>query len=149
MNRENIYAALIGILDNLLLDGTLKTLSRRLEFAEEVDPSRLPGVWQLQIKESPAEYANTGIACWNFDVDWYVYFCFNDETSPTTPGMVPVVDKIMECLPHDDNGNIAAQFIVDDLQITLILRESLEYFEGLLNNKAVVLIPLRLLVPTS
>lgn len=149
MNRNNIYAALLGILDDLLTDGSLKTLSRRLEFAEEVDPSRLPGVWQLQIRESIAEYATTGFACWYFDVDWYVYFCFNDESSPTTPGIVPTIDKIMELLPHDDAGNVAAQFVVDDTQITLTLRDGLEYFEGLINNKAVVRIPLRLLVPTA
>lgn len=148
LNRENIYAALADTL-TALVPTTLKTVARRLEFAEEVDPVRLPGVWQLQVDEIPARYADTGVACWHFDVDWYVYQINNDESTPNTPLLNPLIDAVMALLPHDDNGNVAGLLKVDGLDISIMLRDRISYWEGLLNNRMVAVIPLRLLIPTG
>lgn len=151
--REEVYAALFALLDPLVVDGTLNTTSRRLQFAEDVDPGLLPGVWQNQFMETPAKFANSGAVCWYFDVDWYIYFLHNDETTPSTPSINAVVDKVMGVLPRDESGTITVLRVTlpDDPQpmvVGLSIREPVRTWEGLLNNKAVVEIPLRLLVPT-
>lgn len=151
--REEIYAGLFALLDPLIADGTLKKTSRRLEFAEEVDASDLPGVWQNQFMETPAKYATSGAACWYFDVDWYIYFVHNDETAPSSPSINAVMDKVMGVLPRDDAGQISVLRVMlpgdtTPIVISLSIREPIRTWEGLLNNKAVVEIPLRLLVPS-
>ncbi len=154
--REEIYAALFALLDPLKVAGKLKHTSRRLEFVEEVDIGLMPGVWQNQYMELPSAYAQTGVACWQFDVDWYLYCGNNDETVPTSPIINPALDAVMSVLPRADgtgavNGilRVTIPELAAPLVCTISLREPVRTWEGLLNNKSVTEVPLRILVPTS
>lgn len=146
--REQAYAGLFALLDPLVTAGTLKETSRRLEFAEDVAPERTPGVWQLQLDEQPFVYSFGGIGGWDLLVDWYIYVTQSDETAPSTPIINPVLDAVVGVLPlandnDDPNGNV----YVNGVRLTITLRDKIHFWEGLLNQKAVVQIPLRIRVP--
>lgn len=155
--REEIYSALFALLAPITGPALpLKTTSRRLQFVEECDIGLMPGVWQNQYQEVPAAYGTLGVACWYFDVDWYLYCGNNDETVPTTPIINPALDAVMSVLPKEDstgavNGilRVTVPGYTSPLVCTVSLREPVRTWEGLLNNKSVTEIPLRILVPTG
>lgn len=151
--REEAYSALFALLNPLV--GTiasgkpLRVTSRRLEFAEDVPAENTPGVWQLQLDESPHAYSFGGIAAWQLNCDWYIYVTQNNETAPSTPIINPVLDAVMNVLPLSNNVDGGIGFSSQGNTCAIMLRDPIRYWEGLLNNKAVVQIPLRILVPLS
>lgn len=146
MKREDCYAALFALLAPLVTAGKLKKVSRRLEFAEDVAAEDTPGVWQIQVTESPRFTSFGGFAGWTLIVDWYIYVTQNDETAPSSPIFNPILDAVMSVLPNDQAD---IQLLVSGEAVAVSLRDSLRVYEGILNNKAVVHIPLQLLVPDA
>lgn len=148
MTREALYALLFARVTALVGHG-LVTTSRRLEFVEEVAVERLPGVWQLQVDETLAGSTLGGMAIINADVDWYVYASAPDESQPSTPILNPAVDLVMGLIPHAGDADNTLFRDPDGNVIQLTLRGPVKYYEGLLGNKAVCCIPLRMMVPGS
>ena len=143
MKREDCYAGLFALLQPLFDNGTLKRISRRLEFAEDAPAENTPGVWQVQIEESKRFDTFGGFAGWTLVVDWYVYITQSDETQPSSPIFNPIMDAVTGVLPNDVTGT---QLIVSNEAVGVVLRDKIRPYEGLLNNKAVIVIPLALIV---
>lgn len=155
MTREEIYAALFAKLGTLKPSAgeptdeqPLRTASRRLEFAEDVDLNRLPGVWQKQDNESGSSNFD-GMGLWDLQVYWYVYVGAPDANAATSPLYNPIVDAVLGLMPNaDDEEGPAAEaklLVVDGVALTWGLSGPLRYYDGLLGNKAVVVIPVRVL----
>lgn len=150
MQRETVYAALFSLLSPLVGDRAsglpLRVASRRMEFAEDVPAESTPGVWQLQLDERVAVNGVGGFIGWHLHVDWYVYVTQNDEAAPSSPLFNPVLDAVTAVLPNETMGTALR---IGDTTIGVSFREAIKVYEGILNNKAVVQIPLRLLVPNT
>lgn len=150
MKREDVYAALFALLQPLVGNKAsgkpFRLASRRLQFVEDVDANSCPSIFQLQVEEAPAFNTFGGFAGWHLVVDWYIYVAFSDETSPSSPLFNPLVDAVSSVLPNEQTQ---IQLLVDGQAIGVSLRDKIRPYEGLLNNKAVVVIPLLLLVPDA
>jgi hypothetical protein len=135
MNREDVYAALLALAAPLVNSGDLKTTSRRLVLAEEEAVESLPGLYQNQTKEVPSAVDFDGHFIWKLSVDWYLYIGAADSTAVNTTALNPLVDKVLNLLPNPNNQFV---FTVGGKCLELGLDGPLQYWEGLLNDRAVV-----------
>lgn len=146
-SSESVYAASFALLQTLSVGGNFNTISRRLKHVEDVDPLAMPAVYQLQINRQPTIETLQGIAVWTLRCHWYIYVSAPDETAPSSPLLNPRVDEVLNLLPQDPEQ--AVQVSVGDLQIAITADGPVEFFEGLLGNKSVARIPIRMLVPNE
>jgi hypothetical protein len=141
VDTEAAMAALFALLDPLT---QFKTTSRRLQFVEDMAPEALPAVFQNQVARTD-QFVMTQLFASDIDVEWYVY-CFQAKTdAASTPILNPLVDAIIEALPPDGGRLVLAS----GAQVTVSRAGPTHYFEGLLGERAVARIPLRLRVPLT
>lgn len=146
MNREAIYAALFSKVE-ALAPATFTTASRRLAFVEELDPTAFPAVYQNQVSEAPAIFGNFGPIGIHLDLEWYVYAYAPDESSPSSPLLNVVMDAVLELLGKDQSTPV--NFEVNGSQCAVWVNGVIGMWEGILGNRAVARIPIRVLVPNS
>lgn len=150
MNREAIYAAFFSRFEALVTAGTFATASRDLAFVEEVAPETLPSIYQNQTAEEVATFAGGGVAGWVFDVDLYVYTIKGDEVPATTP-LNALNDAVMGLLgTEQEPGNFTVSGAgVDGVQHAVWINGTIRTWEGILGNRCVTRIPVRIYVPYS
>lgn len=144
VDTETAMSALFALLANVS-GVTLKTTSRRLQFVEDMQPEALPAVFQNQVARNDL-FAQTTVYGADFDVEWYVY-CFQANMDlPTTPILNPLVDAVLAVLPPD-----GARVPLGDSGSTMTVSRAgpTHFFEGLLGERAVARIPLRIKVPKT
>lgn len=142
VDTEAAMVALFALLDGISV--TLKTKSRRLLFVEDMPANDLPAVFQNQIARADNLGLNELYAA-DFDVEWYVYAMQPNQDKPSTPILNPVVDAAINCLPPN-GGKIT---LSNGSTVAVFRSGPTHYFEGLLGQKAVARIPIRLRVPKS
>lgn len=139
MNREAVYDDLKTMLEGL---GIFTTVSRRLAFVEELDPAMFPCIYQNQVLESPGLTVMDGyVAMWFFDVDWYIYALQSDTDAPATTVLNPIVDAVLTVTASGvELGGVMCSFAVNGAMRT---------YEGILGDRAVAVLPIRITVPSN
>jgi hypothetical protein len=144
MNREAIYAAFFERIAALATAGTLTTASRDLAFVEELDPSLFPAVYQNQTGEEPQSMTTAGVECWLFSLDLYVYVL---KGAPAAQSLNAVNDAVFALLGTPQEPS---QFFVPGVPgvaHAVWPDGGSQTWEGILGNRAVTRIPVRILVP--
>lgn len=152
MLRELIYDTL---LQRFAATGAYKVSSRRLQFVEEMPAENLPAIFQNQRGESPKQTTVAGIAAWDFDVDLYVYALQPDTNAAATTILNPLLDAITDVF--EDDNQYGAQLRVpytddtgpQELVCDISINGSIHIWEGILGDRAVAVIPVRVLVPAT
>lgn len=148
INTELAYAALFDLLASLKKpSGSFVTVSRRLRHVEDVDPAQMPGIYQLQLSRTPEAQTFNGIATWILRAHWYIYVSAPNMNAPSSPLLNPRVDDALALLPQEPNQAIA--ITLNGQQVILTMDGPVEFFEGLLDTKAVARIPLKMIVPNN
>lgn len=152
MLRELIYQSL---LDRFSATGSYKVASRRLQFVEDMGAEYLPAIFQNQTNESPKQMTEAGIVAWSFDVDLYVYAFQPDTNSPSTTILNPLLDAITDVFEEDNQygGQLRIPYTDDngpqELVCELAINGGIKVWEGILGQKAVAIVPVRVLVPAT
>lgn len=142
---ESVYAASFALLQQLSASvsppGPFKTVSRRLRLVEDVDPSQMPAVYQLQLSMTSELTTFQGMAVMGYRAHWYIYASTQDMDVPSTPILNPLVDSVLSRVPQETSGT-AVQVQVGGTTVTLTVDGKIEFFEGLLDTKSVARIPI-------
>lgn len=145
MVREHVYAALFARLD-ALRPSVLISTGRFLPDNTLYAISKMPAAFQLQTGEKVvATTMDAGAALWQLNVDWYVYGGTAAKNTPITPQMNPVLDAVLGLLSID---GAAGPFVVDGRAYTLQINGIVEWYEGTIEGKCVIRIPVSA-VPTG
>lgn len=138
---ETIYSALF----TLVSQGTeWKTKSRRLIHWADVAPADQPALFQAQ-GSIAARYTQKTPTIWLLDAELYLYAHSNGDwkTSPMTV-LNPLIDRIItNLLPSDLTGEQTLGGLVTACRI----EGDIATDEGTLGDQAVVIIPVKLLLP--
>ena len=149
--RDQTYAALLALLDPLLTSngGPLVTTTRRLDIINDVAPELMPYVGQNQDNQEPFAYTmDTGPNGWYFDASWYVYVSAPDMQAPSSPILNAVLDAILDLVSINPSEPTPLTFTAggEVYNFGLWLNGAVQVWEGLLDNKAAAIIPLRIQV---
>lgn len=142
MNREAIYAALFATVSPLQGAG-LTVVSRRMEMVDEMQTSRMPALFQRQlgqvVTKTPALPPK-----FEFGAEWAIYVHQPDRAQPMTPQLNALVDAASAALrPKTPLTKQNLGGLVEDAAID----GTIEIYEGLLEDRAVAIIPIRILLP--
>lgn len=140
VDTETALAALFALTAPL---SQFKTKSRRLQFVEEMGAEVLPAVFQNQIARADS-FTQNKLVYSDVDVEWYVYCFQGNSTAATTPILNPLVDALLEALPPD-----GGMLQVGGRGMPVYRAGPTHYFEGLLGERAVARIGLRIKVLAS
>lgn len=140
VDTEAAMAALFALTDPLT---QFKTKSRRLQFVEDMQPEALPAVFQNQIQRAD-EFTLNQMTASVVDLEWYVYAFQADELAPSTPILNPLVDAVLNQLPP-----VGPLLRIGGVAMTVSRSGPTHYFEGLLGQRAVARIPLRVRVTST
>lgn len=138
IDTEAALAALFALTDPLA--SSFKTRSRRLQFVEDMGAESLPAVFQNQVARTD-EFTFNAITAAVIDVEWYVYCFQGNSEAPSTPILNPLVDALLNQLPP-----VGPLLRVGGVAMTVSRAGPTHYFEGLLGERAVARIPLRVKV---
>lgn len=141
---ETIYQSLFELLQDPSLAGVFVTTTRRLKLVEDVDENQMPYLGQLQLDRLPEIDVLGGTLGWVCNAEWYLYVSAPNEDVPSTPILNPIVDKLLNLFPQE--GGSALGFTTGGKVCTLT-HGAVEFYEGLLGQKAVVKIPIKVRVP--
>lgn len=141
VDTEAAMAALFALTNPLT---QFKTRSRRLQFVEDMAPETLPAVFQNQVSRTDNFALNTIYAA-DIDVEWYVYAYQANDLEPSTPILNPLVDAALNALPPDWTKITLA----GGATATVFRAGPAHFFEGLLGQRAVARIPIRMKVPKT
>lgn len=141
MTLEPVYAALFAKLGTL--SATFNTISRRLAFVEELAPELFPAVYQLQTDIGTKALTMHGPIVWTIDAHWYVYAHQPITTLPSTTVLNPLIELAVSLLGTSD-GSPGTITVAGDT-MGLMLNGQIQIFEGLLGDRAVAVIPVRVI----
>lgn len=147
--RETVYAALFALANSLTTGGSplLKDAGRRLKSLEDCQPENLPAVYQIQDDQKFFKPSTSLPAKMEWGAHWIVYgYSPDPAVAPST-----VLNNVVEALvgksgvltpaPGVDKQTLGG--IVEDAAVS----GNIQIFEGLLGDKCVAIIPIRILVP--
>lgn len=142
---EAVYAASFALLQTLASSvsppGPFKTVSRRLRLVEDVGVEEMPAVYQYQLHAVPVQQTFAGLAVMTYRAHWYIYASAPNMDAASSPILNPLVDAVLARVPQETTGT-AVQVQVGGDTVSLTIDGSIEFFEGLLDNKAVARIPI-------
>lgn len=147
MTTEQVYAASFALLQTLSTSvsppGPFVTVSRRLKLVEEVGVQQMPAIYQHQLTIRPTVETLMGIAMLSYRCDWYIYASVQNMDIPTTPVLNPLLDAVLAKVPQETTGT-TLEVQVDGVTVNLTVDGPIEFFEGLLDTKSVVRIPIHI-----
>lgn len=142
ISREQVYAALFAYAQAIGPSpgtGAFVTVSRRLQFAERMQPEQMPALFQQQDNEGKYEYTmDEGPEYGNLHVNWYVYVANpTDESIATSTGLNAAEDAAIAAVPIEMSVGTGA-----DQQNVAVRIGAPMIWEGVLDGVAVCKIPL-------
>lgn len=149
--REQVYAAAFAKAQTLLATngGPFAFMSRRLEFVEEVPTENFPNLFQFQTDQEPLLHSLSGPVGWWLDLEWYIGCEQPDTALPSTPILNPLVDAVCDLLTVDPTEPTTLTFEAagEEYNCAMWITGTIQVWEGLLGNRAVAIIPIRIQVP--
>lgn len=140
---EPVMAALFALTSPLVADRTLLTASRRPKQPQETAIQDCPALYQIQGAFKAQYSQNAPGIVWDLNVAWIVVVGQNDPTQPMTPALNPIIDALCQVLkpsgadPSQTLGGLVAYCAIEG---------SIDVFEGVLADRAVALIPIRIVL---
>lgn len=148
-NRETVYAALFVLLNGLATGGSplLKIASRRLAPIEDAQPENLPAAYQVQDDQSYIKPSTSMPARMEWGAYWFVYGYSADPAVAPSTVLNTLVDALVGktgvLTPTGGADKQTLGGIVEDAAVS----GKIQIFEGLLGDRCVAIIPLRIVVP--
>lgn len=140
-SRESIYAALFDVLQNAY---PWVTCSRRLKSIESLNAPDFPAAYQLQGNQV-LKYQGDVPTVGTWDASWLLYSYSDDpNVAPSTPLNV-MVDAALAALKPAD-GPIARNTLGGKVEYAAA-EGNIEIFEGVLGDRALAIVPIKILVP--
>jgi len=141
MVREDIYSAFFSILQSAQ---GFQTISRKLAHIDDVPKESMPYAAQNQIRETPFADTLSGPSATQIELSWFIYVAESSDSSvPSAPILNAAVDSVMNLLPSVANP-VTLQV---NNQTYIVIRGPVQYFEGLLGDKAAAKIDFIVRVP--
>lgn len=141
MNREAIFAALFGVLQGAY---PWVTCSRRLKNIQDLQPSEFAAAYQLQGNQA-LKYQGVTPTVGTWDASWLLYSYSDDPNiAPSTP-LNAMVDAVLAALKPPD-GPIVRNTLNGLVQYAAA-EGNVEIFEGVLGDRALAIVPIKILVP--
>ena len=137
---EQVYAALFALSTSV---PGLTTTSRRLKNAQDVAPADSPALYQVQGQQKALYKPNDPGIIWDITATWIIVVIDNDPTQPITPVLNPIMDAITAALaplpsqPRNTLGGLVESCAIEG---------SVEIYEGVLGDRAIAVVPIRLLL---
>jgi hypothetical protein len=141
-DRETVYAALMSVLTANLPANTFNIMSRRIQQVENVDPANMPALFQVQKEEDFVTLKGVP-SLRQFDASLVIYVDFGDDQNaiPSTPLNAKVTAVENALGPSAVNAFLQIGVPVSSCYIN----GKIEYYEGVLGNKCVAIIPVRIM----
>ena len=137
--REQVFGALFGVLQTV---PGIVTVSRRLQNVQDMQPEELPAAFQLQGKQA-LEYKGAVPTVADMTATWALYGYSGDPAVPPSTVLNNLIDAACAALAppaYTDKqtlGGLVEYAAIDG---------DIEVYEGILADKAVALLPIRLLL---
>lgn len=137
---EQVYSALFALAAGI---PGVTTTSRRLKNAQDVAPADSPALYQVQGQQKAVYTENAPGIIWDITATWIVVVIDNDPTQPITPTLNPILDAIAAALapspaqPRNTLGGLVETCAIDG---------NVEIFEGVLGDRAVAVVPIRIVL---
>jgi hypothetical protein len=139
-SRESVFSALFSVLQGCY---DWKTCSRRLVNVQDVQPEEFPAAFQLQGTQAQSfKGAAPSIGQWH--ASWLLYAYSTDPTVAPSTALNAMVDAVMTALAPN---NITGQFTLGGLVTYAAVDGDIEIFEGVLGDRAIAIVPIRIVVP--
>lgn len=137
--REAIYAAIFAKASGV---ATFKLSGRRFKHWSTVAPTDQPALFQTQGQETPEQ--SRGLpAKWTVRVDLWVFVnTGGDESVAISPMLNPIVDAIEAAFVPPNVGVNGNAQTLGGLVSHCWIDGQVEYFEGVLGDQAIVIIPI-------
>lgn len=137
---EQVYSALFALAAGM---PGITTSSRRLKNAQDVPLGDSPALYQVQGQQKAIYTENAPGIIWDITATWIVVVVDNDPTQAITPTLNPILDAITAALAP---SAAQARNTLGGLVETCAIEGNVEIFEGVLGDRAVAVIPIRLLL---
>jgi hypothetical protein len=145
--REDVAAAVFALLAPLTLGSPplVKTVSRRIQPAAQMQPGAMPAVFQVQMDETVESISRTleGMYVTVMNFEWFVYAHSSDPNASPSSVLNPIVDAVLGCLP----AALQVPFVVDNVPMPLFWDGSIAYVEGIIMDMSIARIPVKVKVP--
>lgn len=138
-SRESIFSALFAQLQTI---PGLQTVSRRLQNVQDMAPESMPAAFQIQGAQE-MKFKGDVPAVGDWSASWILYASATDTTQAPSTQLNALVDAALAVLvpkPYADRqtlGGLVEYAAVDG---------KIDIFEGVLGDRAVAVIPIRLIV---
>ena len=138
-SREAVYSALFAKLQAV---PNLKTVSRRLQNVQDVQPENFPCAFQMQ-GEQANKYSGTGVpTVYTWKCDWLLYSYSDDPTIAPSTALNALIDAAVAILAppfgKQTLGGLVEYCAIDG---------NIQVFEGVLGDRAVAVLPITILLP--
>lgn len=141
MNREEIFGALFAKLEAIRVAGAVVTASRRLRHIEDVSPSEMPAVFQVQQDEA-WNARNHLPTVKTFTVDWWMYVHEPDTTLPASIKLNNLMDSLDAALGQEGPG-LDLETLGGSVY-NAKFHGAVEIYEGILGDRAMAILPIRI-----
>ena len=137
---EQVYSALFALASGI---PGITTSSRRLKNAQDVAPADSPAIYQVQGPQKAIYTENAPGIIWDITATWIVVVVDNDPTAAITPTLNPILDAITSALAP---SRAQPRNTLGGLVETCAIEGNVEIFEGVIGDRAVAVVPIRLLL---
>ena len=144
MQVDVIYNAIFALINGK--DGFVTT-SQRMRIIEEVGAESMPALDQLERGIVPIVETMDGVAVVVYKADWWIYVNQADGSATSSSVLNPLIESVTALLP--EVSNTATQFTAGGITGMLQYDGDIAIYEGLLDTKSAVQIPIKCMVPVS
>jgi hypothetical protein len=141
INREPIYAALFGLLENA---ADFAVIDRRLRHWSDVAPAEQPALFMAQKSELATVGTLGAPTVWTLSVDLYVYAHSSDPYLAPATVLNPLIDAVEAALAPSATTGIQDLGLPATVQHAYISGK-IETDEGVLGDQAVAVVPVAIL----
>ncbi|MGH8402574.1 MAG: hypothetical protein ACRESO_04095 [Gammaproteobacteria bacterium] len=138
--REPIFSALFAKLSALT---EFTTTSRRLQSIQDIAIENFPAAYQLQGKQVVHKKVNVP-PIYEMEASWILCAFESDQTIAPSTQLNALIDDAVGALEPDATTNANT---LGGLVTQCTIEGDIEVFEGVLGDRAVAIIPIRILVP--
>lgn len=140
-SRETIFANLFTILQGAY---AWQTVSRKLKNVQDVAPEAFPAAYQLQGNQA-LQYQGGMPTKGTWEASWLLYSYSDNPNVPPSSGLNAMVDAVLAALKPAD-GPIVRNTLGGTVEYAAA-EGNIEIFEGVLGDRAVAVVPIKILVP--
>lgn len=140
-SRESVYSALFAILQGAY---AWQTVSRRLQNVQDMQPEQLPAAFQLQGPQK-LTYQGDVPTVGEWQAQWLLYAYSADTRVAPSTQLNAMVDAALAAL-NPSAGPVQRNTLGGKVEYAAA-EGDVEIFEGVLGDRAIAVIPIRIQVP--